>query len=774
MEKKDYRLAAIVFTDIVGFSRMMEKDEKGTLQLLHMHNDLIQGIVAKRGGTVIKTIGDAFMLDFRNTVDALQCAMDIQYSLHEYNKDHRDLPLVLRIGIHLGDIYFYENDALGEGINIASRLQAAAHPGCICISQDVYNLVLNKVDFTADKLGKMSLKNISKEIHAYEIATPNVEFFPNQQARRIIDPEKAKETDTEITPASHYTSGPIEDQVRSSTADERLLKKTELKRKIFEDIKQAGRRLSADQMLVRYGSEGDIAKELIRELCEKGILLDKSTDARAPGDSSTNQADRAPGYMPKDEGLTGSFKELGSAFLDIGRKIEREVSKEIDGALERKRQREAQAGSSGQAEAEGQSRRETRHRHNDSHVHVAGVVIGGDKDSKDSHEATRSTTQAEAPGKIQGADWEEYRAQLIYKAQAERRGFFGHLIPFIGVNAGLMFINMQTTSFPWALFPLGGWGIGLLTHLATVMQKNETARRAARLQDLDNEEMDVFRKMQKNESDFFAHFASNVSVILFLFMINLITSPAHLWAAIPGIFMGVGLASHWFKFITTRSNLSRQFKQLRARTGKRRRNAASTIKEDTTDYGPWTALVEEAKAARAAIFERMDYDPDRPIKKKRRSDDSSPIDDDMVPALNAYVDQVQFLALKANEVARIVELIPTDALAKDKAELTQKIEAGVSPNLEREYKKSIGEIERQEKSWHDLKEQQELMVLRMRSSVNNLKQMHIDMARLSNMTDDQGKLTETIVRDKTAELNRHLDDLRAGYQEIGILEDRAE
>ena len=462
MEKKDYRLAAIVFTDIVGFSRMMEKDEKGTLTLLHMHNDLIQGIVAKRGGTVIKTIGDAFMLDFRNTVDALQCAMDIQYSLHEYNKDHRDLPLVLRIGIHLGDIYFYENDALGEGINIASRLQAAAHPGCICISQDVYNLVLNKVDFTADKLGKMSLKNISKEIHAYEIATPNVEFFPNQQARRIIDPEKAVETDTELAPSRQQAMASAGEPVHSRTADERLLKKTELKRKIFEDIKQAGRRLSADQMLVRYGSEGDIAKELVQELCAKGILLDSAADAKTKtaSNSTTGNTSQAPGYMPKDEGLTGSFKELGSAFLDIGRKIEREVSKEIDGALERKRQREAQAGSAGQAGQDGGPGRGSRHRHSDTHVHVAGVVIGGDSHdaSPDAPNTARGSTRSEAPGKIQGADWEEYRAQLFAKAQAERRGFFGHLIPFIGVNAGLMFINLQTTSFPWAVFPLGGWG----------------------------------------------------------------------------------------------------------------------------------------------------------------------------------------------------------------------------------------------------------------------------------------------------------------------------
>ena len=107
MEQKDYRLAAIMYTDIAGFSRMMERDETGTLELLTFHNDLIGGIVAKRHGTVIKTIGDALLVDFRNTVEALQTALEVQDSIYAHNKVSGKLPLLVRIGLHLGDIYFF-------------------------------------------------------------------------------------------------------------------------------------------------------------------------------------------------------------------------------------------------------------------------------------------------------------------------------------------------------------------------------------------------------------------------------------------------------------------------------------------------------------------------------------------------------------------------------------------------------------------------------------------------------------------------------------------
>jgi len=173
MANEEYRLAAIMFTDIHGFSRMMESNEKATLQLLKYHNNLVSDLVKKHNGNVIKTIGDAFLVVFNNTTNAVLCSIDIQKELYEYNKnlEKGKENLFIRIGVHLGDVYFLENDVLGEGINIASRLQSLSKPGRICISQDVYNQVLNKVNAEFISLGKAKLKNISKEIIAYEIMT---------------------------------------------------------------------------------------------------------------------------------------------------------------------------------------------------------------------------------------------------------------------------------------------------------------------------------------------------------------------------------------------------------------------------------------------------------------------------------------------------------------------------------------------------------------------------------------------------------------------------
>ena len=109
------------------------------------------------------------MATFNNTFDAAKCAVQIQHELASYNSARQGLRLILRIGIHLGDIYFFENDALGEGINIASRLQALTKPGRICISKEVYNMVSNKLDLEIVPLGKVGLKNITRDIHAFEI-----------------------------------------------------------------------------------------------------------------------------------------------------------------------------------------------------------------------------------------------------------------------------------------------------------------------------------------------------------------------------------------------------------------------------------------------------------------------------------------------------------------------------------------------------------------------------------------------------------------------------
>ncbi len=165
------KLAAIMFTDIVGFSRQMSADEARMLRLLDVHNQLIQQSVSVHHGHVIKTIGDAFLVDFPSVVHAVHCAQEIhsQFRAHNAEKENAE-QIHVRIGIHLGDIVQREGDVFGDGVNIASRLQNLAEPDTICISQKVYEEVSKKVDVgTVVSLGKPKLKNIAERFAVYAL-----------------------------------------------------------------------------------------------------------------------------------------------------------------------------------------------------------------------------------------------------------------------------------------------------------------------------------------------------------------------------------------------------------------------------------------------------------------------------------------------------------------------------------------------------------------------------------------------------------------------------
>ena len=216
MEHKDYRLAAVMFTDIVGFSRMMEEDEKGTLQTLDFHNKLIREQVEKFRGSVIKTIGDAFLTQFSTTLDAVQCSLAVQDGIREYNEAKLGKALTLRIGVHLGDIYFYENDALGEGINIASRLQGMTKPGHITISREVYSQVSGKIPMKVEAMGQVHLKNITREVHAYEIIpggedNNSVAYRKAHGTELSTEPHKAAPAEPPETPRTAAPPPPFKD-----------------------------------------------------------------------------------------------------------------------------------------------------------------------------------------------------------------------------------------------------------------------------------------------------------------------------------------------------------------------------------------------------------------------------------------------------------------------------------------------------------------------------------------------------------------------------------
>src|SRR5712692_1408357 len=165
------KLAAIMFTDMVGFSRQMGADEVHMLRLLDIHNQIIQQAVAAHHGTVIKTVGDAFLVDFPSVVHAVQCAQRIQTQFRSHNAEKEAAEQIhVRIGIHSGDIVQRDGDVFGDGVNIASRLQTLAEPDSICLSHGVYKEVEKKLPLgTVVALGRPKLKGIAERFPVYAL-----------------------------------------------------------------------------------------------------------------------------------------------------------------------------------------------------------------------------------------------------------------------------------------------------------------------------------------------------------------------------------------------------------------------------------------------------------------------------------------------------------------------------------------------------------------------------------------------------------------------------
>ena len=163
-------LAAIVFTDVVSFSARMQADEETTLTLLKRDFDTMREICTQHQGAVLKTTGDGLLLYFSSAVQAVACALAMQRFFAEQAKTRPAAQsLVHRLGIHLGDVFVNDQDVMGDGVNIAARLQAEAEPGGICISQTVYDVVKNKLALHVTRLGPRELKNITQHVPIYKL-----------------------------------------------------------------------------------------------------------------------------------------------------------------------------------------------------------------------------------------------------------------------------------------------------------------------------------------------------------------------------------------------------------------------------------------------------------------------------------------------------------------------------------------------------------------------------------------------------------------------------
>src|SRR5271168_4586848 len=166
------KIAAILAADVVGFSRMTSADEDRTLaRLRSLRAELIDPTVASQNGRVFKRTGDGALVEFRSVVEAVRCAVAIQNAMIERNVGiSPDQRIEFRIGIHLGDVVEEsDGDLMGDGVNIAARLEGAAAPGAICLSEDAYRQVKGRLDFAVTDLGQMRLKNIARPIRVYSL-----------------------------------------------------------------------------------------------------------------------------------------------------------------------------------------------------------------------------------------------------------------------------------------------------------------------------------------------------------------------------------------------------------------------------------------------------------------------------------------------------------------------------------------------------------------------------------------------------------------------------
>jgi adenylate cyclase len=169
------RLATIFAADVVGYSRLMAEDEEATLRRLRAHREIIDRLIARHDGRIFNTGGDSVLAEFASAVEAVRCAIAVQDELRVRNAELvPQRQLLLRIGINIGDVFVEGSDLLGDGVNVAARLEGLAQPGGICISGSTFEQVKNKLSVGFEDLGPQRVKNMPEPVAAFSIAAAPV------------------------------------------------------------------------------------------------------------------------------------------------------------------------------------------------------------------------------------------------------------------------------------------------------------------------------------------------------------------------------------------------------------------------------------------------------------------------------------------------------------------------------------------------------------------------------------------------------------------------
>jgi hypothetical protein len=708
MDTPTLKLSAVLSMDIPGLSA--SGDGESLVRLQAHARSAVEAAASTRSGRLVKAIGDSFTLTFDSCRDALACSFDIAAALKMQDAAPAQ-PSGARMGIHVGEIHFFGKDVLGEAVDAAIALQSAARPGKICISGQVLSIIGGLPEYGPSKISDRLRTLLPEGLEGYE-----------------LDPD-----------AGTASSGNVD-----------LLGK--IRKAILEETRNQGRRLSVDEAKRRFGWYGVEALEVIAVLAEEGILT-RSRPASGPDTAQTSP--------------TGDLgRSIESAIHTIVSEIERAVEQ---GSRESRNPDGSARDGSGfhvrlDSETFKESAKELKAVGREFRRELGKGIENGKTAAKASMKGQEAKGRKAAKGsrakepRPQGRSaLDRYRADVAGKAAKARKGIAGGIMGFLLINAGLWFINMRSSGFPWAPFVSLFWGFGLVDTLFTSGRLSRQAREAGALPDLDDTRAKELQAIHKEENSISKHFFTTLSLSSGLALINLASNARDPWFIIPAAIFGVTFIIHLAGYLARIPRRRHQFfAGLGLRRGRRHLEEARKEREAvSTELGDYADLYRDAKESALDIEQSLSVSDPASAK-------------EMKPQMESYLKQVLLLAKTANELDGIMSEIPMEALARDKAELLRK-QASASESLRGEYESSISEIVRQEESFKALGEQREVIDLRLRSSVQQLQQLKIDLARVKAADTETGSAGSSpalsALRARSEELSRYIADLKEGNLE---------
>ncbi|MCW8965175.1 MAG: 2TM domain-containing protein [Candidatus Pacearchaeota archaeon] len=353
--------------------------------------------------------------------------------------------------------------------------------------------------------------------------------------------------------------------------------------------------------------------------------------------------------------------------------------------------------------------------------------------------------------------FERLKKKIIRKANRAMIGFSAHAIVYGAVNVLVFILYLLLTPFvhPWFYYLLGGWGIGLLSHYQYIRNTKKDKEQILPIKDLNPEQIAALRRLQKSDSAFRQHRTAFVSVIGYLFGINMITYSKFLWFVFPALAWGVGLTAHWAVYRAKKKYLAEELTDAGL-------SWTDIKKHKGTQYTGHTATSEykekfiEAVQIKNDLLQQLEADRELQLH----------FGGELETLLNTFIKQIDELIQRDSGLNKVLTKVSEEEVEKALISLKVKLNQTDDSYLKAEYEKTINQYVKQKASITELKNAKEVIYLRVTSSYTLLKQMQLDVARMKNIATVGEPPSLTQLREKSSEISLYLEDLKQSYIEL--------